>query len=164
MGSTGGRRYVLDLLIAACITWVIAWRLAALMHGIQHSRWSGAYLLVPVNQTSLYFFPLASSAFLWVARRAGRLNTELLAATILVWLWMAGRIVFWTSIATELGRFPKPDEFSAIVPEHIVSSSAVSIVGLAAILVLCLGIIRTVYPRPARRTLAPLVAPSENPK
>ena len=153
---TSARRYAVELMLGACVAWVCAWQLAAIMHRIQHSQWSPAYLLVPVNQTSLYFFPLGCSISIWLALRSGRFNRELLIGASLVWMWMAGRVVFWMSIATELGRFPEPAEFGRLVPEHLLSSSAVSVTGLAAIPIFGLGIVRSVRPRPDRRVLTPL--------
>jgi hypothetical protein len=131
--------------LVALSSFTVAWPLATLGHRIQHDVWPAAYLLLPVNQVSLYFFPLAVPALAWCAARARRLNKALTLSVILMWIWVAGRVLYWYGVARNMGPHPTQAEFTSAVSYPRVTSIVVGAVGLVAQLTLAAGLLRSMH-------------------
>jgi hypothetical protein len=130
-------------LLVAIISMVVAWPLAVMGNQLQYDRWEGPYLLVPVNHVSLYFFPLMVTACTWIAWRTSRLDRTLAIACALVWVWTAGRVLYWYWVASAIDPHATADVFARTISDRRVPSMLVGAIGLTAIVLFSVGIFRT---------------------
>jgi hypothetical protein len=136
------RRY----LVSAGTCLALGFLCVAIGSHLQLTRWNPAYRLVPVDQVSLYFFPLAAPAFSWLAHTAGRLDGSLVVGSFFAWAWSAGRVLYWRWIAADLSLDPGADEFRRLTTERSFPSLLVGSIGLCALVLLALGTYRSLRP------------------
>lgn len=150
-GADRTRGYLIHLAMAAALALACAWLAAAAGHHYQHTRMDPVYLLVPVNRTSLYFFPLAATMVALLALGSGRLNRALTAAAALAWLWAAGRALYWTWIARGALAWPGPDQLQRLRAEHAMPSVAVGLTAVAGLLLFAIGFVDSLSERGLQR-------------
>jgi len=144
------RRY----LLASSGALVLGFLCASVGSHMQNTLPNPAYQLVPVNQVSLYFFPIAALAFSSLARAAGRLDGALVVGSVLTWVWSAGRVLYWMWIAADLELKPGVDEFARLITERRLHSLLAGSIGLCALLLLALGTYRSLRQESLPRSLS----------